>query len=313
VIRFSLLFLVGCTSVVSFDTPRESGEQCGDGVDNDDNGAMDCEDPGCAGTLGCLGCGDGTVDVGEECDDRNTLPNDGCSPSCTVEICGDGETNPGEDCDDGNTDDTDACLTGCIAATCGDGHLQAGAEECDDQNAAADDGCTAGCVIERCGDGIPQSGPTIISAEFLWLATTCAPSGNISFRINGVTAMQRIGDPAESCNCAPPAGFSTAFGETPQMIDGFNTFEIDFAGTDHFLAWAVVLLHTSAGDREIVLYEGTPGAAAARTTSMCAGGFDENVPVTTRQVPVSIFEECDDGNQNDEDACRNDCRAGSPP
>lgn len=32
-------------------------------------------------------CGDGTLDssLGEECDDYNTLDNDGCSANCTVE------------------------------------------------------------------------------------------------------------------------------------------------------------------------------------------------------------------------------------
>ena len=46
------LSLAGCTAVVNFETPRESGEQCADDVDNDNNGMTDCEDPGCAGTLG---------------------------------------------------------------------------------------------------------------------------------------------------------------------------------------------------------------------------------------------------------------------
>ena len=32
-------------------------------------------------------CGDATQDVGEECDDGNVLPADGCSPTCTLEPC----------------------------------------------------------------------------------------------------------------------------------------------------------------------------------------------------------------------------------
>src|SRR4029434_4477633 len=31
------------------------------------------------------GCGDGIVQAGEECDDSNVLPGDGCSPTCTIE------------------------------------------------------------------------------------------------------------------------------------------------------------------------------------------------------------------------------------
>lgn len=304
----SLLALAGCTQVVHFDAPRESGEQCADGVDNDGNGATDCEEASCAGTPTCLGCGDGTLDLGEECDDHNNLPDDGCSPSCRIEVCGDGVVNPGEACDDGNADDTDGCLASCEAARCGDGVVFAGTEECDDGNAAVDDGCTASCAIERCGDGIQQQGPTILSAEFLWLASSCAPSGSIEFRINGTTAAIGTGDPDASCSCAPPGGFLATSGETPNMLDGINTFEVDYAGIDQFLAWAVVVLHTSAGDREIVIYEGVPGAAAARATEMCTGGFDEDIPPTQVAVPVPIFEECDDGNQVDNDACSNSCR-----
>jgi cysteine-rich repeat protein len=300
--------LAGCTSVVNFDTPRESGEQCSDGVDNDGNGALDCEDPGCAGTIGCLGCGDGTVDVGEECDDRNTLPNDGCSAVCRIEVCGDGDVNPGEACDDGNADDTDGCLTNCASAICGDGVVQDGVEQCDDSNAATDDGCTPGCLVERCGDGTAQAGPVIQFAEFLWLASSCAPSGPIQFTINGSTALLAQGDLDQSCTCAPSNGFRVASGETPPILDGFNDFSVEYTGADQFLAWAMVILHTTAGDREIVIFEGVPGAAAARATSMCVGGFDENVPVQAVSVPVSVFEQCDDGNQVNDDACANDCR-----
>lgn len=309
---FALPFaLLGCESIVSFDTPREAGEQCGDGVDNDGNGMMDCEDPGCAGTPACLGCGDGSVDVGEECDDNNNLPDDGCSPSCKIEICGDGVTNPGEECDDGNSDDTDGCLSNCKIATCGDGFTQVGIEQCDDANQSLDDGCTAACVIERCGDGTPQNGPSVTSVEFAWLASSCIPSTSIVFQINGLTTMNSTADPDDSCTCSPPSGFTTRFGEAGGLLDGLNTFTVEYSGSGQFLAWAMVTLHTTAGDREIVVYEGVPGAAHARATSMCAGGFDENLPLQTTTQAVSVFESCDDGNTIDTDACSNSCRPGN--
>src|SRR5262249_876252 len=49
-------------------------------------------------------------------------------------ICGNGVLDLGEDCDDGNTDNTDACTSECQPATCGDGFVQAGVEACDDGN-----------------------------------------------------------------------------------------------------------------------------------------------------------------------------------
>jgi cysteine-rich repeat protein len=103
-------------------------------------------------------CGNGSVESGEQCDDRNTLPGDGCSPSCTIEQlgCGDGKVDPPEQCDppDGVTCDN-RCQP--ISIVCGNGIVQLG-EECDDSNTLPGDGCSPTCTIEQgeqgeCGDG----------------------------------------------------------------------------------------------------------------------------------------------------------------
>jgi fibro-slime domain-containing protein len=69
-------------------------------------------------------CGDGKVEGSEGCDDGNTNPNDGCSPTCHFEPncssttgtctskCGDGLV-VNEGCDDGNTNDGDGCSHDC--------------------------------------------------------------------------------------------------------------------------------------------------------------------------------------------------------
>ena len=104
-------------------------------------------------------CGDGTVNIDEECDDGNTAVNDGCSATCQFEPqCGNGLLDVGEECDDNNAFDTDDCTNACTNARCGDGIVQEGVEGCDDGNAVNSDTCTNACTPARCGDGIVQDG-----------------------------------------------------------------------------------------------------------------------------------------------------------
>jgi cysteine-rich repeat protein len=107
-------------------------------------------------------CGDDDVGVGEECDDGNTLPGDGCF-DCRLEFCGDGRIGLGEACDDLNTVNGDGCdflcqvepgyvcggmPSACVAAVgCGNGIIEP-PESCDDANAQDADGCSAACGVE---------------------------------------------------------------------------------------------------------------------------------------------------------------------
>ncbi len=64
-------------------------------------------------------CGDGIVEVTEECDDGNNVDGDGCSAVCVREdICGDGNLTGTEQCDDGNTADGDGCSATCLIEQC---------------------------------------------------------------------------------------------------------------------------------------------------------------------------------------------------
>ena len=62
--------------------------------------------------------------------------------------CGNGSVESPEECDDGNTIDQDACVGDCIAARCGDSLLNVGVEECDDGGTASGDGCSPTCTVE---------------------------------------------------------------------------------------------------------------------------------------------------------------------
>ena len=86
-------------------------------------------------------CGDGIIDLGEECD-NNGLNGQACVPGY------------GSDCT--------YCAGNCANATvigsfCGDGIVDQ-QEECDDNGNADGDGCNANCEDEFCGDSIVQQG-----------------------------------------------------------------------------------------------------------------------------------------------------------
>lgn len=143
------------------------------------------------------GCGDGTLDPGEECDEgkRNADTTDSpCLANCTLRVCGNAVTDPGEECDDGTNEETGHCPR-CRVARCGDGFrlrddLDApysgegcdgeadcppscllgvhcgdaveveGVEQCDlgSFNGLANSPCTSRCSDVRCGDGVVSAG-----------------------------------------------------------------------------------------------------------------------------------------------------------
>ncbi|UCC30860.1 MAG: DUF4215 domain-containing protein [Phycisphaerales bacterium] len=104
-------------------------------------------------------CGNEILEPGEQCDDGNRIPGDGCDEYCQSELCGDGTVDSGEECDDGlgNSDtEPDACRTDCTAARCGDDVVD-GDEGCDDGNTTPNDGCDQDCQTE------PFVGDAVIS------------------------------------------------------------------------------------------------------------------------------------------------------
>lgn len=150
-------------------------------------------------------CGNGVIEIWEDCDDGGTANGDGCSAICLREggntdtqtipglagLCGDGirqvrspATQAGEDCDDGNTVSGDGCSDRCLnegaqasGAVCGNGIVAQDpatgvGEECDDPSINRPFGCNQLCL---------NTGSTPINA----IAAVCGA--------NGIEA------PAESC------------------------------------------------------------------------------------------------------------------
>jgi|CZKU01.1.fsa_nt_gi fibro-slime domain-containing protein len=215
----AIVEISGCGSAGSGATQPPSGDDASTGNPGtgDDSGSQQFGTPPVpdSGTTissdgGCVGaactdatmaiCGDGAVEPGEQCDDGNSVPGDGCSGVCQLEpgyvcpvqnaacvftltqICGDGIKQGDESCDDGNTKSGDGCSsvceveqgfscgaagTACTAtqtAACGNGKVDFG-ETCDDGNVLASDGCSPTCKLEQ-GWTCPTPGSACQTLEY---------------------------------------------------------------------------------------------------------------------------------------------------
>ena len=124
-----------CSAAMCGDSIVAGTEQCDDGTATGANdGCVGCriqsgyKCPATGGACTTTTCGDGLKEGLEQCDDHNTVPFDGCSPTCTNEP---------------------RCQSGACTAVCGDGVIIPGTgEACDDGNTNAGDGCSPTCTVE---------------------------------------------------------------------------------------------------------------------------------------------------------------------
>jgi fibro-slime domain-containing protein len=236
----------------------------------------------CSGTStsGCKAttppaCGDALNNQpGEECDDGNVLPGDGCNGVCRVEPnwtcprqgkcvrhagCGDGKIGPGEVCDDGNAIDGDGCSSDCTAqdpaykcnppgqpcvriSQCGNKRVEPG-EKCDDGNTEGGDGCRSTCQIEAG-----------------WVCPT----------------------PGQPCKHAPRCGDGVLQPSLGEVCDDGNTLDDDGCSADCGTKGAGCAC--------------TPGKLCVCPTVVCGDG------------KVEGNETCDDGNTAGGDGCSSDCQ-----
>jgi uncharacterized repeat protein (TIGR01451 family) len=277
------------------DPDSAPGNDVGNTPDEDD------EDDIVVVPAGAPVCGDGNIDVGEQCDDSNVAPGDGCSPTCFIEVCGNGITDPGEACDDGNLVNTDACTNACTIPICGDGVITP-PEQCDDLNNVPNDGCSGTCIIEFCGDAIINNGletcddgnvvPGDGCGATCLLEATCG-DGNID-----------VGEQCDDSNilggdgCSPTC-FIEACGngtidpgeqcDDSNLISGDgcnNLCVIEACGNN------VLDVGEACDDGNLVPGD---GCSATCTLESCGNGITE------------VGEQCDDANVSNADACSNLC------
>ena len=138
-----------CSCPSDCGTPPTYEDSCSDGVDNDCDGAVDCNDADCAGTVDCPCDGDGVCELGEDCDN---CPSD-CISGSGGAVCGNGV------CEAGDGEDCTTCAADCNGLTTG---KPSGRYCCGADTPCSDDRCTSfglSCTTVSqgssycCGDG----------------------------------------------------------------------------------------------------------------------------------------------------------------
>jgi uncharacterized protein (TIGR03382 family) len=187
-------------------------------------------------------CGDGTVQVGEDCDTAASLANTGaCTLGCKNAACGDGFVWAGhEECDLGGANAaTGACTTACKNAVCGDGFVWAGHEACDDgaANGATTCAygqhscsvCTASCTSAAgtpsyCGDSVVDAAHeqcdagsangTTACAYGQTSCSVCTAACNTAAGTTSVCGDSQLDAQHEQCDAGSANTLSCAYGQT---------------------------------------------------------------------------------------------------
>ena len=197
-------------------------------------------------------CGDGHKDDSEDCDDGNTVNDDGCTNECVFTCKSNAGCDNRDPCDGDETCGSDhickkgtaasdgtSCGDGkecrssvCQAIACGDG-VKNGTEECDDGNATAGDGCEPGTCKFSCvpTDATRNCTPTDACAG----ASTCnGTSHTCSPRTPIADNMPCPNDATKFCKAGVCTGHTCGNGilEPGEVCDDGNTNQTDGCKND---------------------------------------------------------------------------------
>jgi cysteine-rich repeat protein len=257
---------------------------CGDGVrDGDeqcDDGAANGVGQACKADCTANVCGDHDRGPDEACDEgsQNGTVVSECTAACAINVCGDGVRGLGELCDAGAMNGPNgACTAECQPNVCGDGNVGPD-ESCDDANDDDDDGCTQACGPPTCGDGLVSAGEA-------------CDDGN-----HANTDLCTVACAVASCG---DGWFQESAGE--QCDDGpMNSDDGDCSATCELTECGDGLVNTMGRAKEECDLGPGNGPDKACTAeclhNVCGDGY------------AGPGEECDDGDDDDTDACVDDCK-----
>ena len=291
-------------------------EICANHRDDDRDGLIDCSDDDCDPDPLCMPCGNGAIDVDEDCDGRNLAHKDctslgflggtlscasckfvtsGCS-STLAEICG----NVVDDDGDGLADCADPDCSGDWYCTCGDNVIDA-FEYCDGTALPADETCLSngfpGGTI-TCGpdcDSVDTSAchPPVCGDGLLGLDEDC-DDGNAAAE-DGCSPTCRI-EPGPLCALATPVALGTTSGTTIGGTTGFAGSCMSPSGAERLYTFTPAttgtLTITLDSDAYLALYVRS-SCVDARSELDCSRPDDDARPTLTLPVsagqPITIF------------------------
>ncbi|MFH0851567.1 MAG: DUF4215 domain-containing protein [Candidatus Peregrinibacteria bacterium] len=230
-------------------------------------------------------CGDGVLEWEEECDDGNTVNDDGCYANCRITNCGDGKKEGKEECDSGGSNGQICvpsyggtcryCSPVCKSievkgGVCGDGLIN-GSEQCDQG------------VTKNGTPGVPCSVDCkILSWQSSWHRT------DVPLTATG-SCVARCAERGSVC-----------------VNENDNQFCDNFAFTNYSRGEVLV---TSANEYTGTLtpYSCLASPVPKRTTASSQHCCCRSLPSVCGNGVREWEEECDDGNMVNDDACPNTC------
>jgi cysteine-rich repeat protein len=252
----------------------------------------------------------------------DTIGPDDAAPDGPPPVCGNGTVESGEQCDDGNASNTDACTNACLVATCGDGYVQADVEACDPGGPASVPGCDSDCTAAACGDGVlgilegrtddfesgalaapPWENGTpygfLPTPDFAHAGTWGLGSTNAGARRTVAWIRLQAASGGEVC--------FWYLGEPCSLREDEFRFEVDgslaFSRRAAQLTWAQQCVPVTPG-AHVFEWQYNKGRSDACT------GLDAFY-IDDVDTGGPFYEECDDGNTSNTDACTGACMAAT--